>query len=101
MKILDLGQNLYVNPEYIVKIERDRKSVGERVSYIINLYLAYSPNYNNAKITNFETLAFETQEKRDDYFLYLFNLLNESDNKVENKVKKEIKKEAKDNILEM
>ena len=89
MKILDIGQGLYVNPEYIVKIEREKKLIGEKISYTINIYLNYY--FNNGKslqIPNMEILSFDSQDKRDDYFLYLFNMLNESDNEVINKVSK-------------
>jgi hypothetical protein len=94
MKILDIGQGLFINPEYIVKIERDKKSIGERVAFTINIYLNYPINYNMkfTQNSNMEVLSFDTQEKRDDYFYYLFNMLNESDNEVINKVSKNDKK---------
>jgi hypothetical protein len=94
MKILDIGQGLFINPEYIIKIERDKKSIGERVAFTINIYLNYPINYNMkfTQNSNMEVLSFDTQEKRDDYFYYLFNMLNESDNEVINKVSKNDKK---------
>ncbi len=78
MRILDIGQGLFINPEYIVKMEKGKVSVGERVIYTIDIYLA-NITYKSVMTSsqnNIEKLSFDTVEKRDEYFLYLFNFIN-------------------------
>jgi hypothetical protein len=78
MKLLDIGQGLFINPEYIVKIEKSKVSVGERLVYTIEIYLAnlgYRSVLSSSQ-NSVEKLSFESVEKRDDYFLYLFRYIN-------------------------
>lgn len=80
MKILDIGQGLYINPEYIIKLEKAKIAVGENIIFTIDIYLAYlsqSKGINYSFGSNsIERLSFDTIEKRDDFFLYLFKLIN-------------------------
>lgn len=78
MKLIDIGQGLFINPEYIVKIEKSKVSVGERILYTIEIYLAnvvYKSVMSSSQ-NNIEKLSFDSVEKRDDYFLYLFKYVN-------------------------
>ena len=78
MKLIDIGQGLFINPEYIVKIEKSKVLVGERIIYTIEIYLAnvvYKSVMSSSQ-NNIEKLSFDSVEKRDDYFLYLFKYVN-------------------------
>ena len=79
MRILDIGQGLYINPEYIIKLEKGKIAVGERILFTIDIYLSghsKSGSFTYSNTNSLERMSFDTIEKRDDYFLYLFKFIN-------------------------
>lgn len=79
--LLEIGQGLYLNPEYIYKLEKGIKSIREGYSvYTIIIYMASNKieTYQGNVYRSEEILSFDTSEKRDDYFLFLFNMINNS-----------------------
>jgi hypothetical protein len=71
MRILDLGQNLFINPDYLVKLEKNKLNINDRIMYSIDVFLFSGYGYGNI-----EKLVFDTAEKRDDYLIYLFKYIN-------------------------
>lgn len=78
MRLLDIGQGLYINPEYIVKMEKSKVLVGDNILFTVDIHLAYNININNSfnSRNNIEKLSFDSAQKRDDYFVYLFRVIN-------------------------
>lgn len=79
--LLEIGQGLYLNPEYIYKIDKGIKSIKENYYvYTIIIYMASNKieTYQGNVYRSEEILSFESVEKRDDYFLILFNMINNS-----------------------
>lgn len=79
--LLEIGQGLFLNPDYIYKIEKGYKNVREGYSlYTIIIYVASNKieTYQGNVYRSEEILSFDSSEKRDDYFMFLFDMINNS-----------------------
>jgi len=82
--LLEVGQGLYLNPEYIYKIDKGNKAIADtKILYTIIIYVASNKidTYNGNVYRSEEILFFDTDLKRDEYFLYLFKLINDNSRK--------------------
>jgi len=82
--LLEIGQGLYLNPDYIYKMDKGNKSITDtKILYTIIIYVASNKidTYNGNVYRSEDILVFDTDVKRDEYFVYLFNLINDNSRK--------------------